>query len=42
MIPSRLQVFMSREIFGWPLYGIIMAFGQVRHPLAMCSSYCDN
>ena len=31
VIPSRLQVFLSRELFGWPLYGIILAFGQVRH-----------
>ena len=30
VIPSRLQVFLSRELFGWPLYSIIMAFGQVR------------
>ena len=30
-IPSRLQVFMSRELFGWPLYGIVLAFGQVRY-----------
>jgi len=29
VIPSRLQVFLSGEIFGWPLYGIILAFGQV-------------
>ena len=29
VIPSRLQVFLSRELFGWPLYGIILAFGQV-------------
>ena len=29
VIPSRLQVFLSREIFGWPLYGIILAFAQV-------------
>ena len=28
VIPSRLQV-LSREIFGWPLYSIILAFGQV-------------
>ena len=33
VIPSRLQVFMSRELFGWPLYGIILAFAQVRFPL---------
>ena len=31
VIPSRLQVFLSRELFGWPLYGIILAFGQVCH-----------
>ena len=30
VIPSRLQVFLSRELFGWPLYGLILAFGQVR------------
>lgn len=30
VIPSRLQVFLSREVFGWPLYGLILAFGQVR------------
>jgi len=30
VIPSRLQVFLSRELFGWLLYGIILAFGQVR------------
>ena len=30
VVPSRLQVFLSRELFGWPLYGIILAFGQVR------------
>ena len=29
VIPSRLQVFLSRELFGWPIYGIILAFGQV-------------
>ena len=29
VIPSRLQVFLSRELFGWPLYGLILAFGQV-------------
>ena len=29
VIPSRLQVFLSRELFGWPLYGIILALGQV-------------
>ena len=29
VIPSRLQVFLSREIFGWPLYGITLAFAQV-------------
>jgi alpha-1,3-glucan synthase len=28
-IPSRPQVLLSRELFGWPLYGIILAFGQV-------------
>ena len=32
VIPSRLQVFLSRELFGWPLYSIILAFGQVRFP----------
>ena len=31
VIPSRLQVFLSRELLGWPLYGIILAFGQVCH-----------
>lgn len=34
VIPSRLQVFLSRELFGWPLYGIILAFGQVRFTFA--------
>ena len=29
VIPSRLQVFLSRELFGWPLYGLILALGQV-------------
>jgi len=29
VIPSRLRVSLSRELFGWPLYGIILAFGQV-------------
>jgi hypothetical protein len=31
-IPSRLQVFLSRGFFGWPLYSIILAFGQVGFP----------
>ena len=30
-IPSRLQVFLSRELFGWLIYGIVLAFGQVRY-----------
>ena len=30
VIPSRLQV-LSRELFGWSLYSIILAFGQVCH-----------
>ena len=29
VIPSRLQVFLSRELFGWPFYSIILAIGQV-------------
>ena len=37
VIPSRLQVFLSRELFGWPLYGIILALGQVRYYLVVCS-----
>ena len=37
VIPSRLQVFLGRELFGWPLYGIILAFGQVSFPLAFPS-----
>jgi hypothetical protein len=28
-IMTGLQIAMSREIYGWPLYGIIMAAGQV-------------
>ena len=34
VIPSRLQVFLSRELFGWPLYGLILAIGQVRFLLS--------
>lgn len=29
---TRLQVLMQREIGGWPVYTIIIAFGQVRLP----------
>lgn len=29
VIMTRLQIAMSREIGGWPLYGIVMAAGQV-------------
>ena len=36
VIPSRLQVFLSRETFGWPLYGIILAFAQVCLSRALC------
>ena len=39
VIPSRLQVFLSRELFGWPLYGIILAIGQVSVPPVVHSEY---
>jgi len=34
--PSRLQVFLFRELFGWPLYGLILVFGLVRWLLVVC------
>ena len=37
VIPLRLQVFLSRELFGWPLYGIILALRQVRYYLVVSS-----
>lgn len=30
VIMTGLQIAMSREIFGWPLYSLVMAAGQVR------------
>ena len=27
---TGLQIAMSREFFGWPLYALVMAAGQVR------------
>lgn len=30
---SRLQIIMAREIKGWPLYTIVIAAGQVCHPI---------
>lgn len=29
-VMTTLQIAMSREIFGWPLYTLVMAAGQVR------------
>jgi alpha-1,3-glucan synthase len=37
---TRLQLFMAREIGGWPLYTIIIALGQVRgEPALSANSY---
>ena len=38
IIPSRLQMFLSKELFDW-LYGIILAIGQVRFPPVVHSGY---
>ena len=38
-IPSRLQVFLSRELFFDWLYGIILEIGQVRFPPVVRSGY---
>jgi len=29
-VMTTLQIAMSRELFGWPLYSLVMAAGQVR------------
>lgn len=29
VVMTRLQIAMSREFFGWPLYALVMAAGQV-------------
>jgi alpha-1,3-glucan synthase len=31
VVMTRLQIAMSREIGGWPLYTIVIGLGQVRH-----------
>lgn len=36
-IMTGTQIAMSREVFGWPLYAIIIGAGQVRDPIAGCS-----
>lgn len=34
VVMTGLQIALSREVFGWPLYTIIIAVGQVREQLA--------
>jgi alpha-1,3-glucan synthase len=32
VVMTGLQIFMSRDLFSWPLYTIVIALGQVRTP----------
>lgn len=36
VVMSGLQIAMSREIWGWPIYTIIIAAGQVSQVLHCC------
>lgn len=37
---TRLQIFMAREVGGWPLYTIILALGQVRKKVSNMYAIC--
>ena len=39
---SRLEVFMQRSIFGWPLYTIIIALGQLLSAVSLPSSMMER
>ena len=35
VVMTGLQIFMSRDLFTWPLYTIVIALGQVRAPIIL-------
>ena len=39
---SRLEVFMQRSIFGWPLYTIIIALGQLLSAVSLPSTMVER
>lgn len=42
IVMTRLQIAMSREFFGWPLYTIVMGLGQVWHLDALLAVITNN